>query len=93
MQAQMMKIQEELKDKTVEASAGGGVVQVIANGHQEIVAIKIDPDAVDPDDVDMLQDLVVAAVNEALRESRELAGQEMGKVTGGLNLPNMPGLF
>ncbi|HHT37773.1 MAG TPA: YbaB/EbfC family nucleoid-associated protein [Firmicutes bacterium] len=94
MQADMAKTQEELKTKTVDATAGGGVITVTANGVQEIVAIKIAPDAVDPDDVEMLEDLVVAAVNEALRKAQDLAAQEMQKVTGGLNIPGMPsGLF
>lgn len=94
MQADMARTQEELKEKTVEVSAGGGVITVIANGSQEITEIKIDPDAVDPEDVEMLEDLVLAAVNEALRKAQELAAQEMQKVTGGLNIPGMPsGLF
>lgn len=94
MQADMAKAQEELKTKTVEASAGGGVVTVTANGAQEIVAVKIKPEAVDPDDVEMLEDLVMAAVNEALRKAQELAAQEMQKVAGGLNIPSLPpGLF
>jgi len=94
MQAEMAKAQEELKNKTVDATAGGGVITVTANGNQEIVAIKIEPDAVDPDDVEMLEDLVVAAVNEALRKAQDLVAQEMQKITGGLNIPGMPtGLF
>lgn len=94
MQADMAKAQEELKTKTVEASAGGGVVTVTANGAQEIVAVKIKSEAVDPDDVEMLEDLVMAAVNEALRKAQELAAQEMQKVAGGLNIPGLPpGLF
>jgi len=94
MQADMAKAQEELKTKTVEATAGGGVITVVANGSQEIVAIKIKPEAVDPDDIEMLEDLVVAAVNEALRKAQDLVAQEMQKITGGLNIPGMPtGLF
>jgi DNA-binding YbaB/EbfC family protein len=94
MQADMAKAQEELKNKTVEATAGGGVVSVVANGSQEIVSITIKPEAVDPDDVEMLEDLVMAAVNEALRKAQELAAQEMQKLTGGLNIPGLPpGLF
>ena len=77
MQAQIAKIQEELAQKTVEASAGGGMVSVVANGKQEIVSIKIEPEVVDPKDVEMLQDLVVAAVNEALRKAREAMEEEM----------------
>ncbi|HEY8496219.1 MAG TPA: YbaB/EbfC family nucleoid-associated protein [Limnochordales bacterium] len=91
IQQEMARIQEELGSKTVEASAGGGMVNVVANGHQEIVSVRIDPQAVDPNDVEMLQDMVVAAVNEALRQARELAAQEMAKVTGGLNIPGLPG--
>ncbi|HEY8416431.1 MAG TPA: YbaB/EbfC family nucleoid-associated protein [Limnochordales bacterium] len=91
MQQEMARIQEELGSKTVEASSGGGMVTVVANGHQEIVQLRIDPQAVDPDDVEMLQDMVLAAVNEALRKSRDLAAQEMAKVTGGLNIPGLPG--
>ena len=92
MQADMMRVQEELGGKTVEATAGGGMVKVVANGHQEIVSIAIDPEAVDPEDVEMLQDMVLAAVNEALRSAKEMAADEMAKVTGGLNIPGMPGL-
>lgn len=91
MQADMARVQEELEHKTVEASAGGGMVTVVANGHQNIVSISIEPEAVDPDDVEMLEDLVLAAVNEAIRASREMAGDELGKVTGGLNIPGLPG--
>jgi len=87
MQARIAKLQEELGERTVEATAGGGVVQVTANGRQEIVNIKIDPAAVDPEDVEMLQDLVLAAVNEALRQSQEMVSREMGKITGNIQLP------
>lgn len=94
MQADMEKTQAELKNMTVEATVGGGVVTAIANGNQEITEIKIEPDAVDPDDVEMLEDLVLAAVNEVLRKAQDLAAKEMQKVTGGLNVPGMPpGLF
>ncbi len=94
MQTDMAKTQEELKTKTVEATAGGGVITVVANGSLEITEIKIKPDAVDPEDVEMLEDLVLAAVNEALRKAQDMANSEMQKVTGGLNLPGMPpGLF
>ena len=89
MQQEMLRIETELKDATVEGSAGGGVVSVTATGKQEIVSIAIDPAAVDPADVEMLQDLIVAAVNDALRASRELAEQKMAAVTGGLRLPGM----
>jgi DNA-binding YbaB/EbfC family protein len=83
MQRDMEKLQEELKEKTVEASAGGGAVKVTATGKKEINSIEISPDAVDPDDVEMLQDLILAAVNEALRKAEEMANSEMSKITGG----------
>jgi len=89
MQKKMVEMQEELKNKTVEATAGGGVVKVVANGHNEVLSINIKPEAVDPEDVEMLQDLVVAAVNEALRKAQEMMAQEMGKVTGGMNIPGL----
>lgn len=87
----MQKIQEELGTMTVEGSAGGGVVRVTFNGLQELQGLTIDPGAVDPDDVEMLQDLITAAVNDGLRKSREMAQKEMAQVTGGMNLPGMPG--
>lgn len=89
MQAQMAKMQEELAEKTVEASAGGGVVTVVANGKQEIVSINIKPEAVDPDDVEMLEDLVLAAVNEAQKKSQEMVSSEMSKITGGMKIPGL----
>jgi DNA-binding YbaB/EbfC family protein len=89
MQHEMLRVQGELESTKVDGSAGGGVVSAIVTGKQEVVSITIDPSAVDPDDVEMLQDLVVAAVNDALRASRELAGQKMAGVTGGLRLPGM----
>lgn len=89
LQEQMAKLQEELEQMTVEASAGGGVVTVVANGKKEIVEVKIAPEAVDPDDVEMLQDLIVAAVNEALRRVEERVQEEMGKLTGGLSIPGI----
>lgn len=89
MQADMARIQEELATRMVEASSGGGVVTVTANGKQEVVAIKIKPEAVDPDDVDMLEDLLLAAVKEALKKSQDMATQEMSKVTGGLKVPGL----
>ena len=84
MQADMAKAQEELKHETVEASAGGGMVTVKVSGELEILALTIDPDAVDPEDVELLQDMVQAATNEALRSAQELAANKMGAVTGGL---------
>ncbi len=84
MQAQMMKIQEELAKETVEGNAGGGMVTVIANGQGDIQAVRIDPEVIDPQDTEMLEDLVLAAINDALRKSRELANSRMGNVAGGL---------
>lgn len=84
MQAQMARVQEELEGERVEGSAGGGMVIVEANGHGDVVSVKIDPEVVKSEDVEMLEDLVSAAVNEAARRGRELAAERMGKVTGGL---------
>ncbi len=89
LQNKMAKAQEELAAKTVEATAGGGMVKAVANGKQEIVSVTIEKEVVDPDDVEMLQDLVVAAVNEALKRSKEMMEQEMAKITGGLKIPGM----
>ena len=93
MQQEMGKIQEESKKKTVEASAGGGMVVAVANGAMEIISIKIEKDVVNPDDVEMLQDLVVAAANEALRRAQQMVSEDMGKVTGGMNLPGLGNMF
>ena len=89
MQAQIAKVQEELADKTVEASAGGGMVTVVVNGKQEVLSIKIEPEVIDVQDAEMLQDLVVAAVNEGLRKSQEMVAEEMKKITGGLQIPGL----
>ena len=89
LQQQMLAMQEEIAKRTVDATAGGGMVTVVANGKQEIVSIKIDPEVVSKDDVQMLEDLVLAACNEALRKSRELVQQELGKLTGGLKIPGL----
>jgi len=89
LQAQMEKMQEEVGRKMVEATAGGGMVTVQANGKQELLAIKIDPEVINKDDAQMLEDLVLAACNEALRKSRELVQQELGKLTGGLKIPGL----
>ena len=89
MQQEMLRVQGELEAATIDGSAGGGVVSATVTGKQELVSITIDPDAVDPSDVDMLQDLIVAAVNDALRASRELAEEKMAAVTGGLRIPGM----
>jgi len=91
LQADMSKLQEELKTRTLEATAGGGAVKVVINGEKQIVSLKIEPTAVDPEDVEMLEDLVAAAVNEALKKVDDMMAQEMGKLTGGMNLP--PGMF
>ena len=85
----MMRMQEELATKTVETSAGGGMITVVANGAQKIVSIKIEKEVVDPDDVDMLEDLVLAAVNDALVKSQEMVSGEMGKLTGGMKIPGL----
>jgi len=90
VQEQLQKVQEQLERLRVEGSAGGGMVTVVANGKQEILAVKIDREVVSPDDVEMLEDLVVAAVNQALTKAQEAANEEMSKVAGGL-LTNLPG--
>jgi DNA-binding YbaB/EbfC family protein len=94
MQAEMAKAQEELKDEIVEASAGGGMVKVTMTGDLQLREITISPDAVDPEDVELLQDMVTAAVNEALRSAQELAANKMGGIAGGLGggLPGLPGM-
>jgi nucleoid-associated protein EbfC len=89
LQSKMLKMQEELAEKTVETSAGGGMVNVVANGRQQVVSIRIDREVVDPDDVEMLQDLILAAVNDALNKAQEMVAAEMGKLTGGFNIPGM----
>ena len=87
LQSKMLKMQEELADRTVETSAGGGMVKVVANGRQQIVSIELEKEVVDPEDIEMLQDLVLAAVNDALGKAQEMVASEMGKLTGGFNLP------
>jgi hypothetical protein len=89
LQARMAELQEELGQRTVTAQAGGGMVEATVNGRQELLALRIDPEVANPDDVDMLQDLILAAVNEALNRSREMVAQEMGKLTGGMSLPGL----
>ncbi len=89
MQERMMELQEELAAKTVEATAGGGMVSVSVNGKFEILSLKIEKEVVNPDDVDMLQDLIVAAVNEGIRMAQEMAASEMGKITGGMQIPGL----
>ncbi len=93
MQRKMAEAQEQLANETVEASAGGGMVTVVMSGSLEVREVRIKPEAVDPDDVEMLQDLVTAATNEALRSAQALASERLGGATGGLDLPNIPGLF
>ena len=89
LQQQMERMQAEVAQKTVEATAGGGMVTVQANGKQELLTIKIDPEVISKDDAQMLEDLVLAACNEALRKSRELVQQELGKLTGGMKIPGL----
>lgn len=89
LQQQMMAMQEEIGKRKVDATAGGGMVTVEANGKQELLSIKIDPEVINKDDAQMLEDLVLAACNEALRKSRELVQQELGKLTGGLKIPGL----
>ena len=89
MQERMARIQQELETKTVEAQAGGGMVQVVVNGKFELVSIKIEKEVVNPDDIEMLQDLVAAAVNEGIRKAQEMASTEMAKITGGLSIPGL----
>ena len=89
MQKDMAKIQTEMANKTVEATAGGGMVTVIVNGNQEITGIKIEKEVVDSDDIEMLENLVIAAINEGLRKSKEMVTGEMSKLTGGLNIPGL----
>lgn len=89
LQSNMVKLQEEMAEKTVEAAAGGGMVKVMANGKYQILSIQIEKEVVDPEDVEMLQDLIIAAVNEALEKSQEMVSSEMNKLTGGLNIPGL----
>jgi hypothetical protein len=92
LQDEMQRMQEEAKKKTVEASAGGGMVTVVANGGGEIVSIKIEKDVVNPDDVEMLQDLILAATNEALRRAQQMVNEDMSKLTMGMQIPGLGGL-
>jgi len=93
MQQDMAKAQDELADQTVEATVGGGAVQVKANGKLEILSITIKKEVVDPEDIEMMQDLILSAINEALRKAQDVSQQTMSKITGGMNLPKIPGLF
>jgi DNA-binding YbaB/EbfC family protein len=90
MQARLARLQEEMAGRTVEASAGGGMVTAVANGRQEILSVRIEREVVSKEEIDLLQDLVRAAVNEALSRSREMMAAEMAKITGGVNLPGLP---
>jgi DNA-binding YbaB/EbfC family protein len=89
LQAKMMAMQEELGNRTVSAQAGGGMVEAVVNGRQELLSLRIDPEVVAPDDVEMLQDLIQAAINEALNRSREMMAAEMAKLTGGMQIPGL----
>ena len=93
MQQEMGKVQEESKKKTVEATAGGGMVTVVANGAMEILSIKIERDVVNPDDIEMLQDLIAAAINEALRRAQQMVSDDMSKLSGGMNIPGLGNMF
>jgi hypothetical protein len=89
LQAKLAKAQEELAEATVEASSGGGAVRVTITGQQQILSVKISPEAINPDDVELLEDLVLTAVSEAITKSQELAAERMGKITSGLNIPGL----
>ncbi len=91
MQAKMASMQEELAQRTVDGTAGGGMVKATVNGQRDLLGITIDPEVIDPDDIEMLEDLIVAAVNDAMRAATEMAAAEMQKITGGMGLP--PGMF
>ncbi len=89
LQAKMLKVQEEMATRTAEASAGGGMVTAVANGKQELLSIKLEKEVVNPDDLEMLQDLIVAAANAALKKAQEMVSDEMKKLTGGINIPGL----
>ena len=89
LQSKMLKLQEEMAEKTVEASSGGGMVKVVANGRHQLLSIHIEKEVIDPDDLEMLQDLILAAVNDALLKSQEMVTGEMSKLTGGMNIPGL----
>jgi len=92
LQSKMAKLQEELGEKTVEASSGGGMVSVVVNGRQEVLSIKIEKEVINPEDSEMLQDLILAAVNDGMIKAKSMVNEEMSRITGGLNLPPIPGL-
>lgn len=89
LQARLARVQAELAEAKIEASSGGGAVKVTVNGQQQVLSVKISPEAIESDDVEMLEDLVMTAVNEALTKAQELAAERMGKLTGGLNIPGL----
>jgi DNA-binding YbaB/EbfC family protein len=89
MQQKMERMQQELQNRQVEASAGGGMVTATVNGQQQLLSLKIEPSVVDPEDIEMLQDLILAAVNQAIKKSQEMMQEEMGKITGGMNIPGL----
>ncbi len=89
LQAKMQKVQEEMATRTVEASSGGGMVTAVSNGKQELISIRLEKEVVNPEDVEMLQDLIVAAVNSALKKAQEMVAEEMKKLTGGINIPGL----
>lgn len=89
LQSRMLKLQGDLAEKTVEATAGGGMIKVVATGKQQVLSIQIEKEVVDPDDVEMLQDLILAAVNDALAKAQEMVSGEMSKLTGGMNIPGL----
>jgi DNA-binding YbaB/EbfC family protein len=89
LQSKIFKLQDQLADRTVETSVGGGMVKAVANGKQELLSIKLEPEVVDPDDVQMLEDLIVAAVNDALKKAQEMVTEEMTKLTGGFKIPGI----
>ncbi len=89
MQEEMERIQQETEEEQVEATSGGGAVKVVVTGKKELVSIKLDPDAVDPDDVEILEDMIVAAVNEAIKKADEMMAERMGAITGGINIPGL----
>ena len=89
LQSKIFKLQEELADKTVETTVGGGMVRAVANGKQQLLSIKIEPEVVDPNDVQMLEDLVVAAINDVMKKSQDMVSEEMTKLTGGFKIPGI----
>lgn len=93
MQRKIAKIQEEMAERTAEAEAGGGMVKAVANGKNQVISIHVEKEVVDPAEIEMLQDLIVAAVNQALKKAQEMVEEEMSKVTGGMNIPGLSGLF